>query len=90
MNAVSRKKLRAEMGNHLYAHLLKEVPFIRGRLSNAELNEIVHSVAGWFCDAKIDPLTLARVVIRSQQEDDRPVLEKAIPDSDFQNELDKI
>jgi len=85
-----RRRLREEMGQHLYTHLLKEFPFLRTKLTNPELNMVVHSISKWFCDEGTDPITLAAAVVKIMKEEQKSVAERAVSEPEFLNELDKI
>lgn len=85
-----RKQLREDLGMHLYTHLVKELPFIRSKLTNAEINMLVNCMAKWFVDEGADPILLAKAVIKIMNEENRPVVDKATPEPEFMKELDKV
>jgi hypothetical protein len=65
-----RTSLKKELGRHIYEHLIKELPFIKVKLTGHELNVLVATIARWFVDEGADPILLARAVIKIMNGED--------------------
>lgn len=78
------------MARHLYDHLVKELPFVRIKLTGTELNMLIGAMSKWLCEEGADPITLAKAVIRVMREEDKTVAEKATHEDGFLKELDKL
>lgn len=85
-----RKSVRENLGLHLYNHLIKELPFIKGKLTNPELNMLVACMAKWFVDEGADPILLAKAVIKIMNEEEKSIADRATSEPEFLKELDKV